>query len=690
MKEELEKCKQRFKQILGALPCAYIFGEVFVDGRGNSADYAVKDINHAFTEITGISRDRIIGKRISGLFSISSVPDDVETFCRVALTGDPVEKEFHSPFFGMHFRLFCFSPENGYFIALLSDLSQQRQFQERIEFLRDFANSTSDEFFILDPTGRFVLGNRAVSQKLGVDQSEVPGNHISQLNPLADREWWNTLWSSLVQKGSLQFETEQTGCDGDIYPVEISIDLMGNCKRRYAAVVAKNISSKRALSSALIKDQRFAEKAASVAGYLIWILDSQGIFRALVGGEGEFPPGPADDVFFPGVHHEDRELLSTLIRTEEEGSLEFRMKTSRGFIYHRAVWSRVENDCAVGICYPISGSGLSGFGSESSVMDTYCLMTEAVYRKVTRMKDSLENGRHDVAARIVRSLSSDFSTLTGQSAFPERVRFDAFLSGNTGMLKQLLEPSITVDVDCSCGASGLIDPTYLENILVRLLLVIQRTECAEKVSLRSRADLRKAGMLVTVQGQEGIQARLEKLFIPVNDSMPGLASVYAMVRSTGGTVEYATKDNTVEFGIWFTRARMSDESATVIIALPDSVDAARSYAALRDAGYSVAIENSIEEIERRFSEDGTGILVASTSMPDFTPEEVTARIPGLSLIQVGGQPPGGKVRYLPDGFRTSELVICVNEMTSKAEMLQAEGLQGGILWGEPHLTPPLF
>lgn len=690
MKQELEKCKHRFKQLIGAMPCSYVYGDVFVNGKGEPTDYAVRDVNHSFVEVTGLSREKVLGRRIAGLFSMASVREDIELFSRVAITGDPVEKEFLSPFFGIHFRLFCFSPEKGSFIALLSDLSTEKKFRERVEFLSDFANSTSDEFFILDSGGRFILGNKAVSGKLGVPQSSVPGVHLSRLNPLADEEWWKTLWNSLLQKGSLQFETEHRGADGRLYPVELSVDLMVSGGQRYAAVVSKNISSRRALSSALLKDQKYSEQAASSAGYSIWIIDSAGHFRPILGGDGLFISGPAESVFYPLIHTDERDLFYQNVTSQSEGSYDFRMKTDKGLVYHRAVWSRVEDDCIAGICYPLSGTGLSGPGSSSSAMDTYCLMVESVYRKTVKLKETLESGNIPASIKMVGSLTSGFAALTGQSVFPERVRFDAFLQSSGGMLKQLLEPGIPLDIETSPGSAGLIDPTLLENVLVRLLLIIQRTRKASRVLLKPISMGGSAGIKMTVSGREDIQKELDDLFIPVRESVPGLASVYAMVRSSGGKVLYETRDSTVDFSIWFPRAKMSDDSAAVIIALPDSVDAARAYAALRDAGFSVAIETGLQEIKRRISEEGSGILIASASLPDFDPCELASAMEGLVLVQVGGTPPGGKIRYLPDGFRTGELVFLVKEIHAKAERPLVEDLPGGILWTEPHLTPPLF
>ncbi|OPX28198.1 MAG: hypothetical protein B1H09_08260, partial [Gemmatimonadaceae bacterium 4484_173] len=68
---------QRFRQVLEALPCAYIYGEILVNGHGDAEDYCVLEVNHSFSVITSTTRDKVIGKRIAGLFSLASVKDDI-------------------------------------------------------------------------------------------------------------------------------------------------------------------------------------------------------------------------------------------------------------------------------------------------------------------------------------------------------------------------------------------------------------------------------------------------------------------------------------------------------------------------------------------------------------------------------------------------------------------------------------
>jgi len=680
---------QRFRQVLEALPCAYIYGEILVNGHGDAEDYCVLEVNHSFSVITSTTRDKVIGKRIAGLFSLASVKDDIAVFAGVALTGDPVEKEFLSPHFGIHFRVFCFAPQEGYFVAMLTDLSREKKLEGRLEFIRQFGNSTSDEFFVVDSMGRFVLANSVVAERLGTTQRSIPGHFLSELNPMAESEWWDTLWKSLLKRGSLQFESDHRGKNGDVYPVELSIDLMEFNGRNYAAFVAKNVSRRRILSKALRQDRKFAELAASMAGYLVWMIDSTQVFRPLLGGVSNLTAGPVNEVFFTLLHRDDREQLLKAINLEPEGTRDLRMKTDRGFVYHRFKWSPVEDNCIVGICYPLSGAGLSGMGSHSNVMDAICMMTESMDDRLSKLENVLAQNNTASAVRMVRAITSDFSNITGKVSFPEKMRFDAYLSDNAGMLKQLCKQSISVSVDASVMAVGICDSSLLENSIVRLLLVLQNTGLITAVSIGSCTDASTAGVSVTVAGRDGIQAALERSFIPVKGQVPGLASVYAMVRYGGGQVSYETMDEKVEFVLSFPRAAVDDDAAFILIAMPDGVDAARSSAALRNAGYSVAIENSFSEILRRAGEEAAGILVLSASMPDFSLDEIRNSVPDMSLIQIGGEQNGTSTKYLPDGFRTRDLVACVNEIAATAGKLQAEGLQDENLWREPRRTPPL-
>ncbi len=682
--------KKRFRQMLGALPCGYLYGEVLVDGNSLPIDYKILDVNHTFSEYTATSKEKIIGKRISGLFSIASTKDDIQVFTSVGITGDPVEKEFYSPRFDIYFKVFCYAPREGYFVAFLTNISREKKFERNLNFIRTFGNSTSDEFFIIDHNGVFIAGNLSVAAKLGVNENEIPGHHFSELNTMVEGEWWKTLWESLLLRGSLQFETEHKGLEEGVYPVEVTVDLMEFRGKNFAVIVAKNVSSRSIMSKALKQDRRFIEQAASMAGYFVWMIDSSGVFRPLLSGSYDLISGPANEVFFPLFHSDDRDQLLKDTRYQVDGSKDLRMRTDKGLVYHKFIWSRIENDCMVGVCYPISGAGLAGLGSSSVVMDAIGRLSSAMLENLYSLEELLEQKNYEATTRMIKLHSADVANVLGRNNYPRTLRFDSFLKSNTGMLKNLIQPEISLVIETSTKAAALCDPDSFENILVRLLIVLQNTNLATGFTISSIDDLKSGGVCVSVKGYIGIQDALEGLFIPRISNSPGLASVYAMVRSHGGKVVYETVDNSIKLFLTFPSVNMDADSATIVIALADSVDAARSRAALINSGFSVAVETNYSEIIRRITKEGGGLLIVSASIPDFSPEEIIEKVPGISLIQIGGERNNSEITYLSDGFRTSDLVNAVRRILDPtAETLQVEDSLTENLWGERRPKPQL-
>lgn len=670
---KLEDCKRRLQQIIGAMPCGYLYGEIVVDGDGVPTNYSIIDINHAFADMASITKSRITGKRLAGLFSLSSLKDDISVFSKVALSGDPIEKKFYSPKLDKHFRLFCFCPDLGFFIALLTDITSEREFEASLSFVRSFGNSTSDEFFILDSSAKFVAANTAVAERLGVSQENISGLHFSVLNCLATEDWWATLWNTLLEKKSLQFETDHRGVDSVAYPVELSIDLMTFEDKQFATMVAKNVSSKRALTTALKQDRKFAEKAASIAGYFIWMLDSEGIFRPLLGIESGFNSGAVEDVFLSQIHKEDRSAFSEALRVNKEGFEEFRLQTSRGFVYHKSKWSTSEDNVIIGICYPLSGGGLAGLGSESVAMDAVDLVIKSLKFKFSKLQEYLLKKEMDAAERIVRGLVNDYSILSTKEIDAEFVNIDEFLAKNECLLNNLLQSSLNLTIDNRVKATASVSYSSLEKILVRLVLVLMGSNRVTDLNIASFSDFPNCGVKIQALGIEGIQAELEKLFIPLRDSTPGLASVYSMVKNSGGYISYDTFDHTVEFTISYPLKEEGDDTCQILVVLSNPVDSARAYGTLLSKGYSVKTENEFAGIKKCITEQQVKLIIMSDSNAEFSISDVMSIAPELKLLQIGGEANSSNTDCLPNGFKTEELATFVRRLII-AEKLRAEAL----------------
>src|SRR5512136_804387 len=109
--------------------------QILYDEEGMPCDYRYLDVNAAFERIAGLTQEQIIGKTYNEL-----VPPDPESgwpdcFKRVARTGVPENYTFSSAVYKTSFETYAFKPEEGQFAALVKDITDRKEMEEKIEQL---------------------------------------------------------------------------------------------------------------------------------------------------------------------------------------------------------------------------------------------------------------------------------------------------------------------------------------------------------------------------------------------------------------------------------------------------------------------------------------------------------------------------------------------------------------------------
>ncbi|MHB8868077.1 MAG: hybrid sensor histidine kinase/response regulator [Thermoleophilia bacterium] len=181
--------------------------EIVCDEDGTPVDYVFLDSNPAFTRLTGLRREDIIGRSVTEILP-SLQPEWIERYGLVALTGRPERFEDFSAALGRHYEVTAFSPAPGYFATLFSDMTDRKEFelalQESEERLRRFIEASPSVTFALEklPSGTirpvWVSGN--VSRILGFTELDVlaPGWWDGSVHP-EDREAVLTMLRRLIE-----------------------------------------------------------------------------------------------------------------------------------------------------------------------------------------------------------------------------------------------------------------------------------------------------------------------------------------------------------------------------------------------------------------------------------------------------------------------------------------------------------
>lgn len=124
---DLVLSKERYYNLFHNMMDGYAFHKIILDEQGIPIDYEYVDINPAFTEMTGMTREISIGKKITQILpSIKDDPADwIGRYGRVALEGESIVFDNFSEVLNKHFAVSSYCPEKGFFVTVFRDITEQ-------------------------------------------------------------------------------------------------------------------------------------------------------------------------------------------------------------------------------------------------------------------------------------------------------------------------------------------------------------------------------------------------------------------------------------------------------------------------------------------------------------------------------------------------------------------------------------
>ncbi len=115
-------------------------------------------------------------------------------------------------------------PKNQYGLLAEEIINEVKKNKER-QIWR-LAQKTIDHadvgIFLLDPEGKILYCNDAVSETLGYDKNEIIGMYIWDIDPHVSKEKRKKIWEKVREEGNRTVETEQKTKDGDRIKVEVT------------------------------------------------------------------------------------------------------------------------------------------------------------------------------------------------------------------------------------------------------------------------------------------------------------------------------------------------------------------------------------------------------------------------------------------------------------------------------------
>ncbi|MTI85237.1 MAG: PAS domain S-box protein [Firmicutes bacterium] len=159
--------RDKYRFLVENLPDAFAYHQIVTDSENRPVDYIFLKINSAFEEMTGLSRDSVIGKKVTEVHPDikESSFDWIGTYGKVASTGKSTHFEQYFEVADRWYDITAYSDEPGYFAVVFRDSTENKKVEMALRENEAFIKSVMDNLPIgiavnsVDPTVKFEYMN---------------------------------------------------------------------------------------------------------------------------------------------------------------------------------------------------------------------------------------------------------------------------------------------------------------------------------------------------------------------------------------------------------------------------------------------------------------------------------------------------------------------------------------------------
>ncbi|MCZ7662364.1 MAG: PAS domain S-box protein [Thermoleophilia bacterium] len=235
---------------------------------GVPRDFVYLDVNNAFERLTGL-RD-VVGKRVTEVIPgiRESNPELLDIYGRVASTGVPERLETFVEPLAIWLSISVYSPMRGHFVAVFDNITERKRVEDSLRLTQLSVDRAADLIHWIDPDGRFVYVSDSTCRRHGYSREELLEMTVFDIDPTWPREAWAEHRRRLEEVGSLTFETVHTTKSGELFPVEVTTNLVEYKGKKYSFAFARDISDRVRMEESLRLTQFSMDNSAD---YIFWI-----------------------------------------------------------------------------------------------------------------------------------------------------------------------------------------------------------------------------------------------------------------------------------------------------------------------------------------------------------------------------------------------------------------------------------
>ena len=142
--EALRESQEHYRSLFKNMTTGLAYCEMLFADDGRPMDFRYLDVNEVFKGLTGLKD--VVGRKVSEVIPGIQETDRelLETYGRVAKTGQPEKFETFLKALGIFFSVSVYSPKKGFFVAEFDNITERKRAQEAVEAERRKLNEILD------------------------------------------------------------------------------------------------------------------------------------------------------------------------------------------------------------------------------------------------------------------------------------------------------------------------------------------------------------------------------------------------------------------------------------------------------------------------------------------------------------------------------------------------------------------
>ncbi|MBS3795869.1 MAG: PAS domain S-box protein, partial [Candidatus Thorarchaeota archaeon] len=126
---------EEYLSLISGMVNAFAHHRIITDENGIPIDYVFLEVNEAFERMTGLSREEVLGKRVTEVLPGIDEEDFnwIKEYGKVALTGKRQTFEQYSEVLNRWYSVAAFSPLRGEFVTVFNEITDYVKNKQRLE-----------------------------------------------------------------------------------------------------------------------------------------------------------------------------------------------------------------------------------------------------------------------------------------------------------------------------------------------------------------------------------------------------------------------------------------------------------------------------------------------------------------------------------------------------------------------------